>query len=383
MRRSRWLIGALIAASVAVRGGFAAVAPLPVLFQSGPGRFEVASVDAAGAQRVVGLADEAWRLLAGVLVLPEAFSSPIFVRLVPAQDWREGGPFRVIVEAGGVVSVRVRWEAAVPENFLRRALVQGLLMRQAVARHGVHERLAAPLWLEHACAGWWLTRAEPAQLDALKQSSERHAPPSLKDLLAWQRGSNEPAELSEGSVWLLTLLVGENSRAGEWPALLHRLLGGENPERALAATFPGRFADEAQRELWWMTAWHHLCRARVLPGLEATESRAELRDLMRFVFARDGVDVVVPLSEVLSQASEAAVDAELKRRAAVLNHILPSLHPFYRNAGLSLAEAVAARGVNAQKRAALVAAFESDWRDATELEAASTRLLDEWERSRR
>jgi hypothetical protein len=379
----RWLIGALVAASISVRGGLAAVAPLPVLFQSAPGRFEVAAVDAMGAQRVVGLAEEAWRLLAGPLILPESFPSPVFVRLVPAQDWREGGPFRVIVEAGGVVSVRVRWEEAVPENIVQRALVQGLLMRQAVARHGVHERLAAPLWLEHACAGWWLTRAEPAQLDALKQASERRTPPSLKDLLAWQRGATEPPELSEGAVWLLTLLVGENTRAGEWPALLHRLLGGENPDTALATTFSGRFADESQRELWWMTAWHHLCRARVLPGWEAADSRAELRDLARFVFARDGVDVVVPLAEVLSQASEAAVDAERKRRAAVLNHILPSLHPFYRNAALSLAEAVGARGINPEKGAALVAAFENDWRDATDLDAASTRALDAWERARR
>lgn len=383
MRRLGSLIILVIAAGAAVSGGFAAVAPTPVLFQSGTGRFEVAAIDAAGAQRVVGQAEEAWRLLTGPLLLPGSFPSPVFVRLVPSEDWGDGPPFRVIVEAGGVVSVRVRWDGTGADAYVRRALVQGLLMRHAVARHGVNERLAAPLWLEHACVGWWLTRGEPAQLDALKQSSQQHAPPSLKELLAWQRGATEPVELREGSVWLLTMLVGESSRAGEWPALLHRLLGGENPEAALAATFSGRFADETQRELWWMTAWHHLCRVRVLPSLEAVESHAELRDLARFVFARDGVDVVVPLAEVLSQASHVAVDTELKRRAAVLNHILPSMHPFYRNAALSLADAMAARGANAQKRAALVAAFESDWRDGTELEAASTRALDEWERARR
>lgn len=383
MRRLRSLIIGLIAAGAAVTGGLAAVVPKPVLFQSGAGRFEVAAVDAAGAQRVVGLAEEAWRLLTGPLFLPDSFPSPVFVRLVPVENWDDGPPFRVIVEAGGVVSVRVRWDGAVANTHVRRALVQGLLMRQAVARHGVRERLAVPLWLEHACAGWWLTRAEPAQLDALKQSSEQHTPPSLKDLLAWQRGATEPVEMREGSVWLLTLLVGENSRAGEWPAMLHRLLGGENPEVALAATFPGHFADETQRELWWLTAWHHLCRVRVLPSLEAAESHAELHDLARFVFARDGVDVVVPLAEVIAHASEVAVDAELKRRAAVLNHLLPSMHPFYRNAALSLAEAMAARGVNAEKHTALVAAFESDWRDGTEIATASTRLLDELERSRR
>mgnify|MGYP006969313955 CR=1 FL=1 len=52
------------------------------------------------------------------------------------------------------------------------AALRDLLMRLAVAQHGVHERLAAPLWLEHACMVWWSVRAEPAQLDALKQQPE-------------------------------------------------------------------------------------------------------------------------------------------------------------------------------------------------------------------
>ncbi len=383
MNVRRWLAVGLIAVSAAERGPAAADGGAFVLFQSAPGRFEVAAVDGQGAQRVVGLASEAWRLLAGPLALPESFPTPIFVRLVPGKEWGEAGPFRVIVEAGGVVSVRVRWDDATPETYVRRALVQGLLMRQAVARHGVNERLAAPLWLEHACVGWWRTRAEPAQLDALKQSSQRLSPPKVAAVLHWRRGAIEPAELSEGAVWLLTFLLGESTGAGQWPALLSRLLAGDDPVAALATTFRGRFANEEQRELWWQTGWHQLSRARVLPGLEAAESRAELRELRRFVFVNGGVDTVVPLSEVLTRAEEAGVAAELKRRIAALNHVLPVLHPFYRNAALSLSEALAAPKATPDRRRALVEALENDWRDSTDLEAASSAALTAWEQRAR
>lgn len=376
----RWLTVAWVAACAAGQGMAAeatgALAPAPVIFQSAPGRFEVAAAEIGGAQRVVAQAGEAWHWLAGPLALPDSFASPVFVRLVPAAEWVELPPFRVTVEAGGVVSVRVRWADDTPEIFVRRALVQALLMRQAVARHGVSERLTAPLWLEHACIGWWRTRAEPAQLDALKQACARQAPTALDDVLGWQRGADEPLALSYGALGLLTFLQAESPRGGEWPALLQRLLGGETPLEALALSYPGRFQHPRERELWWQTGWHHLRRARSLPGLEAVESRSELGELARFVFAREGRDAVVPLREVLAHAREPEVDADLRRRLATLHRTLSGLHPFYRNAALSLAEVLALRAVSLEQREASCAAFERDWRDATDLEAASTAALD-------
>jgi hypothetical protein len=240
----------------------------------------------------------------------------------------------------------------------------------------VNERLTAPLWLEHACVGWWRTRAEPAQLDALKQASARLAPPALEDLLRWQRGATEPAPFVDGAVWLLTFLTGEAGKAAEWPSLLHRLLGGEAPVAALAASFPGRYANDGERELWWQTGWQQLRRARVLPGWEAAESRVELAEMVRFVFTHQGEDAVMPLRAVLERAGEPVVDRELKRRAAAVNRLLTALHPFYRNAALSLADALAVRGAGAERRDAACAAFEQDWRDATELERASATALD-------
>ncbi len=377
MSAARWLAVLLVALGGAVwRGPTAGAAPAPVMFQSAPGQFEVAAVDVGGAQRVVARAVEAWQLLATPLALPGAFASPVLVRLVPAAEWGERTPFRVIVETGGIVSVRLRWDEATPESFVRRSLVQGLLMRQAVARHGVNAHLTAPLWLEHAGVGWWRTHAEPAQLDALKQSSAGRAPPTLAELLNWQRGAEEPERFIDGAVWLLAFLQTDSGKAGEWPALLQRLLGGEAPEAALAASYPGRFASERERELWWQTGWHHLRRARVLPAFEAAESRAELAELARFVFTRNGSDAVVPLGDVLAHAREPRVAADLKRRAAALNRVLTALHPFYRNAGLSLAEVLTASGATPERRAAWGATFEQDWRDANELAAASAAALD-------
>ena len=151
MSRARALVAWFGVALAAMRAGGAS--PVPVIFQSAPGRFEVAAIDATAAEAVVARAEEAWPLLAAPLALPEAFSSPIFVRLVPAADWVETAPFRVIVEAGGVVSVRLREAGTLEERVVRQALVQGLLLRTAVARHGVGGRPTAPRWLEEACLG--------------------------------------------------------------------------------------------------------------------------------------------------------------------------------------------------------------------------------------
>ena len=348
----------------------------PVLSHTAAGRFEIASLDAGAAQRVRGAAEEAWRWLAGPLGLGEGFASPIFVRLVPAAEWTDVTPFRVVAEPGGVVSVRLRWSDATPELFLRRALVQALLVRIGVAVHGVNERLTAPLWLEHAGVEWWRTRAEPAQWDALQQESGALRPPGLAEVLTWQRSDVEPRALAVGAVWLLAWLQAESTAAGEWPALRAQLLGGAEPEAALAACFPGRFHTADERELWWQTGWHHLRRMRSQPMMGIGESRAALAALGRFVFAVGGEDGVVPLRFVLRRAMEPAVQAALAEKGAELQRLVPGLHPFYRNAGLALAACLAPSKRDAAELDALVAEFEREWLDATDLELTSREALD-------
>lgn len=379
-RAVAWAVGCalVLTGAVAVPGATSAA----VVFQSGPGQFEVSGVDGAVARTAVNLAVDCWHHLAGPLGLPAAFTSPVFCRLVPAEDWVEATPFRVIVEAGGVVSLRLRAGAATTDLIIRRALVQALLMRLAVAHHGVNERLSAPLWLELACVEWWRTRAEPAQFDALKQASARLMP-NLAAILAATRGGAEPRDLAAGAVWLLAFLQNASGRENEWLNLLHRLLDGEEAGAAMAASFPGRYANEGERELWWHTGWHHLRRARTVPALEADESRRELESLCRFVFsAEEGRDVIVPLREVLAHAREPIVAVDLQRRASDLARLLPALHPFFRNAGLSLAAALRLPASGAGARDEAASAFDRDWNDAIELTSASRAALDEWEKRR-
>jgi hypothetical protein len=353
--------------------------PVPTVAQSGPGRFEVAAIDAAIAHSVTAAAEEGWRMLAAPLGLPEAFSSPVFVRVTDGEP--AGPPFHVTVEPGGVVSLRLR-NTGTPPVIVRRALVQALLMRLAVAQHGVSPRLAVPLWLEHACLGLWQTRADAAQLDALRQECARFAPPALGALFEWQRGAEETRALIAASHWFLAILQTESSRGREGLTFLSRVLGGEAADMALTATFGEKFSNPDERELWWQTAWHHAVRARTLPALEAADSRVQLAALARFVFAdaaTDG-DVVVSLDEILARSAEPIVAAELQRRANDVTRLVPALHPFYRNAGLSLAAALTARRNSEAMRAGLAGVFESDWRDATELEAASAAALDALEK---
>ncbi|MBL9202677.1 MAG: hypothetical protein JNL39_19345 [Opitutaceae bacterium] len=361
-----------LAAAAVVR----AAEPVPVLVRTAPGRFEISAVDSARAHALATEAEAAWRELTLPFELPAAFPTPIYVRAIAGAP----KPFAVTAEVGGIVSVRL--DDAAPDAVVRRALVQGLLLRVAVSRHGVNDRLRAPRWLVEAGAGWWLTRAEAAQLDALKQGSEARTPPSLADLLQGRIAGEPPREFSAASVWLLTFLQAESGRARDWPNLLTRLLRGDDPEIALAACYGDRFGLPADRELWWQVGWHHAVRARTLPVLSAAESRVLVGALARFVFAgaAEETDVVVPLPAALGRAEEPIVAAELARRAAELSRAVPTLHPFYRNSGLSLAEAFASRGAKPDKRAAASSAFAGDWRDALELEAATTAALDALEK---
>jgi hypothetical protein len=355
-----------------------AAAPPLVLIESAPGRFEIAAANPTLAHGVAAAAEEAWRLFTPPLGLPERFPSPIFVRVVAATEMESSlAPFQVTVEVGGLVSARLRDDAAtIPTT--RRMLVQALLMRLAVARHGVNERLTVPLWLEQGCAGWWETRVAAAQLDALRQFSARHAPPTLEPLLGWQRGGLDLPSNAASAVWLFIFLQSESGPAREWATFLLALLKGDDAMAAVASSFPGRFNSPAERELWWLTGFHQVRRVRTLPALEAADSREQLGALARFVFAggTDETDVVVPLSVVLARADEPVVKVELTRRAGVLTKLLSSLHPFYRNAGLSLAEVFGSRSARPDRREAACVTFEQDWRDASELEAATRSALD-------
>jgi len=353
-------------------------ATTPVLSQTGPGQFEIASLDGSAAQRVRDEAEAAWRWLALPLDLPVAgFSSPIFVRLIPAETWSEPLPFRVVAEPGGVVSLRLRWSEVTTVVEVRSALVQALLVRMSVAAHGVNAHLIIPSWLHEACVEWWRIRAEPAQADALQQESAALAPPALEAVLQSERGVVESRQLQVGAVWLLAWLQAESGSADEWALYRSRLLAGADPEVALAECFLGRFADALERELWWQTGWHHLRRARTQPQLGSVEARAALTDLARFVFMVGEADAVVPLRSILSRRVEPVVKAALAERRAELQRLLPALHPFYLNAGLSLADCFAPI-LKAQDLELKVAEFEREWDDASDLEATSRAALDQW-----
>jgi len=352
----------------------------PVIAASLAGRFEVASMDAAVAHRVAAAAEEGWRVLATPLGLPPAFSSPVFVRILPPGTPGGAATHEVAVEPGGLVTLWLGARAQAGRE-LRRALVDALLHRLGVALHGATVPPVVAPWLVVGAAGWWETRVDGARLDALRDASRRRPPTDLVALLEAPRGGSGPEPDEAGATWCLTFLLAESGRGGEWPRLLGRLLAGGDPQAMLAQAYAGRFGGAEVRELWWQTGWHHHVRQRVLPGLEAEEAREALEVLARFVMAEEGGgDRLVSLAEVLGRRAEPLVAAELARRGADLGRIVAAMHPFYRNAALTLAEAFALpAGLEAdRRREALVVQWERDWADGRALEAATAAALDRW-----
>lgn len=351
----------------------------PRVFYTRPGQFEVIVLDAADARLVLALGRAVWGALAEPLRLPaEGFNTPVSVRLVPAAQWSAPTAFTVTVETPGMVTVRVRWEAGVNANVLRRAMVHGLLMRQAASWYGVTSSLTVPLWLEHACAGLSRAKERPAIMDMFQQDSVRlAAAPSLASVLQWEHGAGESRERELAALWLLLQLQAESADGTQWQWWLRGVLGGAPALDTLPRIYSGLWANADDMELWWQTGFYHQAKKRSLPVMTASDSRAWLADRSRWLGVRQELERVVPLGELTRLRSETWVHRELGERAQQIRLKLPVVHPFYANAMVSLGRLYEA--AHKGKESAITAAlgqFESDSIDGRELDETVGAILD-------
>ncbi len=353
--------------------------PTPRVFYTRPGQFEIIVMDAADARLVLVLGRAVWGALTEVLRLPaDGFNTPVSVRLVPAAQWSAPTAFTVTVATPGMVTVRVRWEAGVDANVLRRALVHGLLMRQAASWYGVTSSLTVPLWLEHACAGLSRAKERPAIMDMFQQDSVRlAAAPSLASVLQWERGAGESRERELAALWLLLQLQAESSDGTQWQWWLRGVLGGAPALDTLPRIYAGLWTNAADMELWWQTGFYHQARKRSLPVMTASESRAWLADRSRWLGVRQGQEFVVPLGELVRLRREPWVNRELGERGQQIRVTLSAIHPFYTNAMVSLGRLyeAAQKGKESAAKAAL-GQFTRDSIDARELDDTVGAILD-------
>jgi hypothetical protein len=340
------------------------------VFYTGRGQFEIIVIEIADAREALELGRSVWSALSAPLGLPgEGFDSPVAVRLVPAEMWNEPAVFTVTVEPGGLVSVRVRWSEDIDPIVVRRAFVQGVIMRQAVAWHAVGPHLKVPLWLEQACTAWSQVRERPAMMDAFQQeAAAMGTPPPLRSLLEWERGEVESRNWELSALWLFAQLQAEGpfSRWGGW---LRGILGGAASYETLPRSYTGLWSDAASLELWWRTVVQHQCTARALPGMTSAVSRAWMQDRSRWLAGRGGREVVLRLEELLELRREPWVKDELNQRLLQTRAVLGLIHPYYANAALAMGRLyeAALRG-NEKSFGIALADFERDAIDGRELE---------------
>ena len=353
--------------------------PSPRVFYTRPGQFEIILMDAADARRVLVLGRAVWAALTEPLRLPaDGFNTPVSVRLVPAAQWSGLTDFTVTVATPGLVTVRVRWEAGVDPKVVRRALVHGLLMRQAASWYGTTSSITVPLWLEYACADLSRAKERPAIMDMFQQDSVRLvSAPSLASVLQWERGAGESRERELAALWLLLQLQAESIDGTQWQQWLRGVLGGAKAQDTLPRIYTGLWANAADMELWWQTGFYHQAKKRILPVMTASESRAWVADRSRWLGVRQGLERVVPLDELPRLHREPWVRRELGERIQQLHLTLPAIHPFYANAMVSLGRLyeAAQKGKQSAAKVAL-GQFERDAMDARELDDTVGAILD-------
>ncbi len=352
--------------------------PSARVFYTAPGQFEVIVAEVADAQPMLALGRSVWGALSAPLGLPaDGFTSPVSVRLVPEKDWDLPAVFTVTVEPAGLVSVRVRWSKAVDPVVVRRALVQGVILRQAVAWHAVGPRLTVPLWLEQACTAWSMVREQPSMMDSFQQESARVVAPPLRAVLLWERGAVESRGWELASLWLFLQLQSEPGPASQWGGWVRGVVGGAASYETLPRAYAGLWPDALAMELWWQTGFHHQRRTRALPVMTIDASRAWLQDRSRWLAGREGREVVLDLAELRDLRNEAWVKAELTERLKQTRSVLGVIHPYYANAALSMGRVYEAAGKGREGEfTTALAEFRRDAIDGRELEDTVGEILD-------
>lgn len=357
-----------------------AVEPRAGIYLSEAGRYEIVTLDPLTGRAAVELAEAVWRHLRGPLTLPDRFTSVITVRFLPEDRWSDAAPFRTLVEAGGLVSLWVRWTPDLKADTVRQALVQALLTRLAVYYHGWSEATTVPVWLERACDRWVETREQPAMYDAWMQEAAGLPAPALDSLLGWKRSDGDAPALRAGSFALMQWLYAEGGRNQKWGAWVRGLLGGGDAATGLAGVFGGRdWSDAAERELVWQVAYHQVRREKLIPLMTSGEARGWLADLYRIVLldTRTGREAVLGLDELWANRKDRVVRAEVAARLRTLEGGLRSVHPFYQNAAASLGRLwLAVREENEEAFAAARTDFLADARAGQALEEATAAALD-------
>lgn len=350
----------------------------PRVFYTGTGQFEIIVADARDAQPALALGDSVWRSLAGPIGLPAGgFATPVSIRLVPAEKWDEASVFTALVEPPGRVVMRVRWAEDVDPVIVRRAFVQGVLLQQAVALHGVTGKLTVPLWLEQACTAFSMIRERPALLDQFQQEAATVNPPALVNLLTWERGAVESRAWELSSLWFFLQIQSESGDVTRWTSWLRATLGGATPMDSLPRAYQGLWASPLAMEQWWQVVAKNQQRASALPVMNAVESRAWMANRARWLGGRNGREIVIPLRDLLEAAKEPWVATELKERSRQTQGVLGVLHPFYVNAAVSMGRLYEAAAKRDEKRfATALADFERDALDARELEDTVGEILD-------
>ncbi len=352
----------------------------PLVFYTGEGQFEIIATEARAAQQALIMANSVWRALAKPMGLPVAgFSSAVAVRLVPEKDWTDPAFFTVVAEPGGLVGVRICWGDKMDVRIMRRALVQAVLLRQAVAWHGAKQGLTVPLWLEQACSALGEVRDRPAMLDAMQQESAQLAPPRLEELLKWERGQAEERGRVLASYWLFQHLQAESGDAPRWGRWVRTILGGAEPMQTLQDVY-GSDAwkkDPALRELWWQVGFHDERLTSTVPLMSMEETRNWLADRCRWLAVKGGREQVLGLDDLWTFRKESWIKTGMVERSQQLQNQLPRLHPFYKNAAISMGRMYQAADKGAEEEfKAAKQALSQDAIDGRELETATGAALD-------
>ena len=302
--------------------------------------FEIVAPDQASLSKTVRLAEHvartAERLLgAGV---PARFPQRVLVRLRPEPPSESGKHYAVRTEAGGFVTLTLRWHRGLTLEQTTLALADGFLARLAILEGGPEGAARMRRWVAEAVGVESYLALRSAEVAGFWREQRATGRPDLGNMVSAKGpGPRESATAARQGYWLLKALRRSGVPRGVIGELLRGgLMGRDTRAHLRQLPHSGAGGADLDADQWWRERWRGMAgeRRALYESMDASrEWIAAMADFGDY----GGEDATPPnLRELWERREAPALREILRARRELIGLRLERVNPAYFNAARSL-----------------------------------------------
>ena len=309
--------------------------PVPEgVFTAESKHFIVASRDADSAHYVDRLAKKLYGIVGEYVNLPDEYSEPIVIKLVPKEHWQSPAPFQTSAGVAGELSLHFGWDKDADFDWLVRGIVQVITTRAFVWHHGTSRVADMPYWLELALTEEARARMNPAKLSHIVETAQVTERLSVPTIILSTRETGANADLVINSFAMLRAMRREYG--AETRPFLSALIGSESPGITLAQSRPEIFHRQDAIESWWKRQYNHFLAKRTSVFWDTKQTRNQMLAWTRLNVSDSSEPLIMTITQTWHMRDEPGVRQKIVDRVAEVHDHIEQANPVYFNSMLSL-----------------------------------------------